>query len=227
MAIQTLNNNVALLEQRTKINANFSELDTRATTAQTTADNAATTAGAASTAAGLKYTKPGPGIPSSDMTTAVQSSLAKADSALQTAPVTSVAAKTGAVTLVKADVGLSNVDNTSDLNKPISTATQSALDAKAPLSAPSVLATAVATSRALTADDDQKTLKATASGVTLTLPEGLLISTLVIPHSGGTSIDPTGAVTLNGAGTTLSATTGVICIIPEAVANAYRVTGAA
>jgi len=34
-------------------------------------------------------------------------------------------------------------------------------------------------------------------------------------------------VTLNGAGTTLSATTGVICIFPEAVANAYRVTGAA
>jgi len=90
-----------------------------------------------------------------------------------------------------------------------------------------VLATAVGASRALDAADDQKTLKVTASGVTLTLPEGLLISTLVIPHSGGTSIDPTGAVTLNGAGTTLSATAGVICIIPEAVANAYRVTGAA
>lgn len=45
--------------------------------------------------------------------------------------VTSVAGKTGAVTLVKADVGLSNVDNTSDLNKPISTATQTALNAKA------------------------------------------------------------------------------------------------
>jgi len=44
--------------------------------------------------------------------------------------VTSVAGKTGAVTLVKADVGLANVDNTSDLNKPISTATQVALDAK-------------------------------------------------------------------------------------------------
>lgn len=33
--------------------------------------------------------------------------------------------------LVKADVGLSNVDNTSDATKPISTATQAALDAKA------------------------------------------------------------------------------------------------
>lgn len=45
--------------------------------------------------------------------------------------VTSVAGKTGVVTLVKGDVGLGNVDNTSDLSKPISTATQAALDAKA------------------------------------------------------------------------------------------------
>jgi hypothetical protein len=44
------------------------------------------------------------------------------------APVQSVAGKVGIVTLAKADVGLSNVDNTSDLNKPISTATQTALD---------------------------------------------------------------------------------------------------
>lgn len=45
-------------------------------------------------------------------------------------PVTSVAGRTGAVTLTKSDVGLSNVDNTSDVNKPISTATQAALDSK-------------------------------------------------------------------------------------------------
>lgn len=45
-------------------------------------------------------------------------------------PVTSVAGKTGAVTLAKGDVGLGNVDNTSDANKPISTATKTALDGK-------------------------------------------------------------------------------------------------
>lgn len=44
--------------------------------------------------------------------------------------VTSVAGKTGVVTLVKADVGLGNVDNTSDANKPVSTA-QAAADALA------------------------------------------------------------------------------------------------
>ena len=44
--------------------------------------------------------------------------------------VTTVAGKTGNVLLVSADVGLGNVDNTSDLNKPISTATQDALNLK-------------------------------------------------------------------------------------------------
>ena len=45
--------------------------------------------------------------------------------------VSSVAGRTGKIVLNKNDVGLSNVDNTSDLNKPISIATQTALDLKA------------------------------------------------------------------------------------------------
>lgn len=40
------------------------------------------------------------------------------------------------ISLVKADVGLANVDNTSDANKPVSTATQTALNAKEPTIAP-------------------------------------------------------------------------------------------
>ena len=58
-----------------------------------------------------KYTKPTGGIPKSDLSSSVQSSLAKAETALQTAPVTSVNSKTGAVTLGKSDVGLGNVDD--------------------------------------------------------------------------------------------------------------------
>lgn len=51
----------------------------------------------------------------------------KADDAVQ-----SVNGKTGnSVTLNKADVGLGNADNTSDANKPVSSATQAALDLKA------------------------------------------------------------------------------------------------
>jgi len=55
------------------------------------------------------------------LATSVQTSLGKADSALQSA--------------TKATVGLANVDNTSDASKPISTATQTALDAKLTASA--------------------------------------------------------------------------------------------
>ena len=55
------------------------------------------------------YTKPSTGIPASDLTSAVQTSLGKADTALQTAPVTSVNGNTGAVVLsipsTAADVG--------------------------------------------------------------------------------------------------------------------------
>jgi hypothetical protein len=55
----------------------------------------------------------------------------KLTSAQVTFPVTSVASKTGDVALTKSDVGLTNVDNTSDADKPISSATQTALNAKA------------------------------------------------------------------------------------------------
>lgn len=49
---------------------------------------------------------------------------------LPTAPVTSVNTQTGAVILTKTDISLGNVDNTSDANKPVSTATQTALNLK-------------------------------------------------------------------------------------------------
>lgn len=44
--------------------------------------------------------------------------------------VISVAGRKGTVSLSKSDVGLNNVDNTSDANKPVSTAQKSALDLK-------------------------------------------------------------------------------------------------
>lgn len=51
------------------------------------------------------YSKPSGGIPASDLASAVQTSLGKADTALQSAPVSSVNSKTGAVTLTASDVG--------------------------------------------------------------------------------------------------------------------------
>lgn len=51
------------------------------------------------------YVKPSGGIPKSDLASSVQTSLGKADTALQSAPVTSVNNKTGAVVLSASDVG--------------------------------------------------------------------------------------------------------------------------
>lgn len=51
------------------------------------------------------YSKPSGGIPKTDLSDAVQASLEKADTALQSAPVTSVNGKTGEVSLGAADVG--------------------------------------------------------------------------------------------------------------------------
>ena len=56
-------------------------------------------------------------VAKSDLASDVQASLGKADSALQSAPVTSVNSKTGAVSLAKGDVGLGNVDNVKQYSK--------------------------------------------------------------------------------------------------------------
>ena len=61
-----------------------------------------------------KYAKPTNGIPKSDLASAVQTSLGKADTALQS--------------VTKESIGLGNVDNTSDEDKPISKAQQAEFD---------------------------------------------------------------------------------------------------
>lgn len=79
--------------------------------------------------------------------------------------------------LVKADVGLSNVDNTSDLNKPISTATQAALNLKADLNSPVLTGTPSAptastgtnTTQIATTAYVQSSIMA-SSGITASLP---------------------------------------------------------
>jgi hypothetical protein len=76
------------------------------------------------------------------------------------APVQSVAGRTGAVTLTKSDVGLANVDNTSDVNKPVSSATQTALNLKADLASP--VLTGNPTAPTPTAGDNDTSVATTA-----------------------------------------------------------------
>ena len=106
-----------------------------------------------------KYVKPSEGIPKTDLSSEVQASLNKADSAIQdisskvnnstytedkktfalkteiptTLPASDVSAwakESVKPTYTATEIGLDQVNNTSDMNKPISTATQAALDGK-------------------------------------------------------------------------------------------------
>src|SRR5690606_3393878 len=72
----------------------------------------------------------GAGPSTEGSTPAAKGPLARMQAGAQVNTVTSVAGKTGAVTLAKGDVGLGNVDNTSDADKPISTAVSTALSGK-------------------------------------------------------------------------------------------------
>lgn len=58
------------------------------------------------------YSKPSGGIPKTDLASAVQTSLGRADTALQSAPVTSVNSKTGTVSLSASDVGAAATSHT-------------------------------------------------------------------------------------------------------------------
>lgn len=106
-----------------------------------------------------KYVKPSEGIPKTDLSSEVQESLNKADSAIQdisskvdnsaysedkknfalkteiptTLPASDVSAwakKSTKPTYTATEIGLDQVNNTSDMDKPVSTATQTALDGK-------------------------------------------------------------------------------------------------
>lgn len=92
--------------------------------------------------------------------------------------VDSVNGRTGAVTLTSADVGLGNVDNTADAAKPVSTAQQTALDAKAPLASPAFTGTVTGISKSMvglgnvdnTADADKPISSATTAALAAKAP---------------------------------------------------------
>lgn len=102
--------------------------------------------------------------------------------------------------IVKGDVGLGNVDNTSDANKPVSTAQQTALDLKANLASPALTGTPVAPTAAAATNTTQiattahvfaeRTNAATLTNKTLTSPVmtaptlGMAVATSIAIGSG-------------------------------------------
>lgn len=149
--------------------------------------------------------------------------LAGIEAGAQVNTVNSVAGKTGVVTLVKGDVGLGNVDNTSDLSKPISTATQTALDGKANTSHTHTASQVTDFSEAV--DDRVASLLVAGTNITLTYND--TANTLTIDAAGGGGGTPAGSntqVQFNNGGAfgadgdfTYNATTNTLTVAGEVI----------
>jgi hypothetical protein len=129
------------------------------------------------------------------------------------------------VTVTKADVGLGNVDNTSDLAKPISTATQTALNAKATAGPVTTSGLTMNTARLL-----GRTTAAAGAVEEITVSTGLSLASGVLTATGGSAITAlTGDVTATGPGSvaatlaTVNSTVGTFgsaSLIPVVTVNA-------
>lgn len=112
----------------------------------------------------------------------------------------------GNVLLAKADIDLGNVDNTSDANKPVSTATQTALDLKAPLTHVSDAANPHAVTKAQvglgnvdnTSDVDKPV--STAQLAALDAKQATLVSGTNIKTVNGNSVLGAGDLVVGGGG---------------------------
>lgn len=100
--------------------------------------------------------------------------------------VSSVNTRTGDVTLTSSDVGLGNVTNTSDANKPVSTAQQTALDLKAALVSPTFTGTPAAPTAAGGTNTTQLATTAFV-GTAVAALTPLLVLAAADPVPGGTA----------------------------------------
>ena len=99
--------------------------------------------------------------------------------------------------LVKGDVGLGNVDNTSDANKPVSTAGQTALDLKANLAGPTFTGTVAAVNLTLSGDLTVNGTTTTINSTTLTVDDkNIELGSVASPTD---STADGGGITLKGA----------------------------
>lgn len=126
--------------------------------------------------------------------------------------------------LDKNDVGLGNVDNTSDANKPVSDATQSALDAKEKLGELAGINTQTGTTYTLALADLGKVVEMNnASAMTLTVPPN---STAAFPIGGRIDLTRLGAGTLTiaaGSGVTIRSAGGKLKVADQyGMASLYK-----
>ncbi len=88
--------------------------------------------------------------------------------------------------LTKSSVGLSNVDNTSDANKPVSTATQTALDLKANISSPTLTGTTTTADLVVNGDFTVNGTNFSASATSITIEDNMV---QLAHQNSGNSVD--------------------------------------
>ena len=122
--------------------------------------------------------------------------------------------------LTKSDVGLGNVDNTTDANKPVSTATQTALDAKANIAR--TINTYSGTSLTAVAADAGAYVRCTGTNPTYTLPPNASVAFAV-----GTQIDGVGTATamtlVAGGGVTVNKARTLVTVAADSGWTAIKV----
>lgn len=143
-------------------------------------------------------------------TDAEKTKLSGIQAGAQVNTVTSVAGKTGAVTLVKGDVGLGNVDNTADSAKPVSTAQQTALNLKADLASPALTGTPTAPTAVSTTNTTQLATTAFVQAVNAsdTGSAATAVKLKTARTVNGTSFDGSANITTTNWGTARNVTIG-------------------
>ena len=139
--------------------------------------------------------------------------------------VLSVASKTGIVSLVKADVGLANVDNTADTAKPVSTATTTQLNLKS-----SKLTVVTKSSPYSLTNTDIDTQVQVTGTTAITLPDSLTWSTdtgceIINVGAGVVTIPLGGSVTINGVTDVISLDPYEGVVLTRLSANLYFKVG--
>lgn len=121
------------------------------------------------------------------------------------------AVSTAVAALTKSSVGLGNVDNTSDADKPVSTATQTALDLKAPLASPTFTGTVSGITKSMvglgnvdnTTDANKPVSTATQTALDLKAPKASPTFTGTVTAS---DVTISGNLTVSGTTTTVNTT---------------------
>lgn len=119
------------------------------------------------------------------------------------ASVTSVNGYTGTVVLAKSDIGLGNADNTSDVNKPVSTTQQTALDLKANIASPTFTGTVVlpsTTSIGSVSNTEIGYVDGVTSAIQTQIDSKLSTSTAASTYAAKSGDTFTGEVTITGSG---------------------------